>query len=197
MQEKNGAGYCMNKIDIRNLSGMFLIAAPSLRDPNFEHTVVLICDHNQDGAFGLVVNRLLLHSFAPLKAGLEITESTADLPVFYGGPVKPEQGYILYLSHADLYSPSLKISDDLSLTTSRDILVDIAMGKGPQKFLFTLGFSGWAPGQLEAEMMTDSWLIAPSHNGIIFDMPVSERWKAAAHLIGVDLTRVSSRQGSA
>ncbi len=185
----------MKKIDIRNLSGMFLIAAPSLKDPNFEHTVVLICDHTKDGAFGLVVNRVLLSSFIPLHEGLDIKECITDMPVFYGGPVKPEQGYILYSTHSDIYYPSLKINDDLSLTTAREILIDITAGKGPQKFLFALGFSGWAPGQLEAEMMTDSWLVAPSHNSIIFDIPVKERWQAAADLIGVDLRRVFFKQG--
>jgi putative transcriptional regulator len=184
----------MKKIDTRNLTGMFLIAIPSLKDPNFERTVVLICDHTKEGAFGLVVNRILLNSFVPLHSGLDIRDYVVDLPVFYGGPVKPEQGYILY-SSSDIHYPSLKVGDNLSLTTARETLVDITAGKGPEKFLFTLGFSGWAPGQLEQELMTDSWLIAPGHNSIIFDVPVNDRWKAAAKLIGVDMTRVFSRQG--
>ena len=184
----------MNNIDIRDLTGMFLIAVPSLKDPNFERTVVLICDHTKDGAFGLVINRILLSSFAPLHGGLDIKECIVDLPVYYGGPVKPEQGYILY-SSSDIYDPTIKITDNLALTTSKEILKDIASGKGPKKFLFTLGFAGWAPGQLEYELMIDSWLIAPAHNKIIFDKPVNERWKAAADLIGVDLTRVFCRQG--
>jgi putative transcriptional regulator len=117
-----------------------------------------------------------------------------DLPVYYGGPVKPEQGYILY-SSSDLYYPSIKINDSLSLTTSKEILVDVASGKGPAKFLFTLGFAGWASGQLEYELMTDGWLIAPVSNKIIFEIPVNDRWKASAELIGVDLNRVVGRQG--
>ncbi|MBM4135437.1 MAG: YqgE/AlgH family protein [Nitrospira sp.] len=181
-------------IDIKNLSGMFLIAVPSLKDPNFERTVVLICDHTKDGAFGLVVNRILLSSFVPLLGGLDVKESLIDLPVFYGGPVKPEQGYILY-TPVSSYNPSIKINDDLALTTSRGILIDIAAGKGPKQFLFALGFAGWSPGQLEYELMTDGWLVAPMNNKIIFDMPVSERWKAAADSIGVDLTRLVDRQG--
>ena len=184
----------MKNIDIRNLAGIFLIALPSLKDPNFERTVVLICDHTKDGAFGLVINRVLLSSFMPLHEGLDIKECVIDLPVFYGGPVKPEQGYILY-SSSDIYYPSIKINNNLSLTTAKEILIDIAAGKGPGKFLFTLGFSGWAPGQLEYELMSDSWLVAPANNRIIFDIPVSERWKAAAESIGVDLTRVFCRQG--
>ncbi len=191
----------MKNVDIRNLTCMFLIAIPSLKDPNFERTVILICDHTKDGAFGLVVNRILLNSFVPLLGGLDIKECAIDLPVFYGGPVKPEQGYILYLPSrcesipTGSYYPSIKINDNLALTTAKEILIDIAAGKGPKQFLFTLGFAGWAPGQLEYELMTDSWLIAPVNNKIIFDMPVNKRWKAAADSIGVDLTRLVYKQG--
>jgi putative transcriptional regulator len=183
-------------IDITNLSGMFLIAVPSLKDPNFERTVVLVCDHTKDGAFGLVVNRILLNSFFPLQNGLDIKECVVDLPVFYGGPVKPEQGYILY-SSSDMYYPSIKINDSLALTTAKEILIDITTGKGPDKFLFALGFAGWSPGQLEQELMADGWLITPADNKIIFDTPASERWKAAAELIGVDLTRFFCKHGIA
>ena len=184
----------MKNIDVGNLTGMFLIAVPSLKDPNFERTVVLICDHSKDGAFGLVVNRVLLSSFLPLSNGLNIKECNIDLPVYYGGPVKPEQGYILY-SSSDNYYPSIKVNDDLVLTTAKEILRDITAGKGPGRFLFTLGFAGWSPGQLEYELMTDGWLVAPADNRVIFETPVNERWKAAADLIGVDLMRVVCRQG--
>ncbi len=184
----------MKNIDISNLTGTFLIAVPSLKDPNFERTVVLICDHSKDGAFGLVINRILLNSFIPLSGGLDIKECAVDLPVYYGGPVKPEQGYILYAS-MDSYYPSIKINDSLILTTAKEILIDIAAGKGPEQFLFALGFAGWSPGQLEQELMTDGWLVAPAVDKIIFDTPVNERWKAAADLIGVDLMRVVCRQG--
>jgi putative transcriptional regulator len=185
----------MNKIDIRNLTNMFLIAVPGLKDPGFARGVVLICDHSKDGAFGLVINRLLLSSFLPLSSSFDIKECSIDMPVYYGGPVKPEQGYVLYASRHDYY-PSIKIHDNLILTTAKEILADIAHGKGPGKFLFILGFAGWAPGQLESELMEDSWLIAPSDNRVIFDTPVNERWMAAADLIGVDLKRVICRQGS-
>jgi putative transcriptional regulator len=191
----------MKHIDIRNLTGMFLIAVPGLKDPNFERAVVLICDHTKDGAFGLVVNRILLNSFIPLLTGLDIKEYVRDLPVFHGGPVKPDQGYILFSPsrHDPIttgnYYPSIKINDNLVLTTSKEILVDIARGKGPRQFLFTLGFAGWSPGQLEHELMTDDWLIAPVNNKIIFEVPVTKRWKAAAESIGVDFTRLVYKQG--
>jgi putative transcriptional regulator len=173
---------------------MFLIAVPSLKDPNFEQTVVLICEHSKDGAFGLVINRVLVNSFVPFHSGFDIKECIIDLPVFFGGPVKPEQGYVLY-SSSQSYYPSIKINETLSLTTAREILTDIAVGKGPGKFLFALGFAGWSPGQLEHELMADNWLVAPALDRIIFDTPVNDRWKAAAEVIGVDLTRVFCKQG--
>jgi len=191
----------MKHIDIRNLTGMFLIAVPGLKDPNFERAVVLICDHTKDGAFGLVVNKILLDSFIPLLTVLDIKKYVRDLPVFYGGPVKPDQGYILFSSSrydsipAGNYYPSIKINDNLMLTTAKEILVDIATGKGPRQFLFTLGFAGWSPGQLEYELMTDGWLIAPVNNKIVFEVPVTKRWKAAADSIGVDFTRLVYKQG--
>jgi putative transcriptional regulator len=184
----------MKNIEIKNLTCMFLVAVPSLKDPNFERSVVLICDHSKDGAFGLIINRILVSSFVPFHSGIDIKECIIDLPVFYGGPVRPEQGYILY-SSSDMYYPSIKIDDTLSLTTARETLIDIAAGKGPGKFLFALGFAGWSPGQLEYELMTDSWLVAPVSNRIIFDTPVNDRWKAAADSIGVDLARVFCKQG--
>jgi putative transcriptional regulator len=184
----------MTDVNINNLMGTFLIAVPSLKDPNFERTVVLICDHSKDGAFGLVINRILLNSFVPLLNWLEIKESIIDLPVFYGGPVKPEQGYILYEPEENHYA-SIKIHKSLALTTAKDILIDVAEGKGPKKFLFALGFSGWASGQLEYELMINSWLVAPMDNKIIFDVPVNERWKATADSIGIDLTRLVDKQG--
>jgi putative transcriptional regulator len=184
----------MKHIDASNLTGMFLIAFPSLKDPNFEQTIVLICDHTKDGAFGLVVNRILLNSFVPLLGGLGIKDCATDIPVFYGGPVKPEQGYILYTSSKN-YQPSIKINKNLFLTTAKEILIDIAGARGPKQFLFALGFAGWAPGQLEYELTIDSWLVAPANNHIIFDLPVDKRWKATAESIGVDITRLVQRHG--
>jgi putative transcriptional regulator len=184
----------MNNINIKNLTGMFLIAVPSLKDPNFGRTVVLICDHTKDGALGLVVNRVLLNSFVPFLSWFDIKESVLDLPVFYGGPVKPEQGYMLYLPEGSYYT-SIKVNDGLALTTTKEILIDVASGKGPKKFLFALGYAGWAAGQLEYELMMDSWIVAPMDNKIIFDIPVNERWKAAADSIGIDLNRFFYKQG--
>lgn len=181
---------------MENVSGKFLIAVPGLEDPNFRHTVVLICEHSEEGAFGVVVNRIFMNSFRPLLKAFELERTLVDAPIYYGGPVKPEQGYIIYSSFEEKYG-GMKISRQLAVTASKEILFDIAEGRGPERFLFTLGFSGWAANQLDRELMTDSWLIAPLDTNIIFDAPVADRWKLAANSIGVDLERYCSRAGCA
>ena len=181
---------------MENISGKFLIAVPGLEDPNFKHTVVLVCEHSKEGAFGIVVNRILMNSFKPLLKAFEIERSVIDMPIYYGGPVKPEQGYVLYSPYDEKYG-AMKISEDLAVTTSKEILFDIAEGKGPDRFLFTLGFSGWTANQLEEELMMDSWLVAPLDDAILFNSPISERWRMAANSIGVDMERYSSRGGYA
>ncbi len=181
---------------INDISARFLVAAPGLEDPNFRRTVVLICEHSREGAFGLIVNRVLMNSFRPLLKALEIEKTLVDLPIYYGGPVKPDQGYVIYSPYDERYG-AIKVTDGLAVTASKEILCDIAAGKGPDRFLFTLGFSGWAPSQLEEELMTDSWLVAPLDHDLIFDLPVGERWKYAAHSIGIDPERFIARSASA
>jgi putative transcriptional regulator len=182
-------------MDISNMTGKFLIASPGMDDPNFRQSVVLICEHNKEGAFGLVVNKVLMTSFLPLLPAFDITESLVDMPVHYGGPVRPEQGYVIYSSCEALYG-AIRITDNLVLTASQDILRDLAGGRGPRKFIFALGFAGWAANQLEEELLMDFWLVAPSDDRIIFDVPVAERWKSAADLIGVDPQRFFFRSGN-
>jgi putative transcriptional regulator len=165
-------------------------------DPNFSHTVVLMCDHTDEGAFGLVVNRVLMESFQPLLNNFDIAGSSVDMPVFFGGPVKPEQGYIIYTPFNKIYG-SLKVTANIGVTASREMLVDILTGKGPERYLFALGFSGWNSYQLEDELLTDSWLVAPCDEDIIFSMQVRDRWRAAAKQIGVDFHRYSERSGTA
>ncbi len=179
---------------MENASGKFLIAVPGLEDPNFKHTVVLICEHSGEGAFGIVVNRIFMNSFRPLLKALELKRTVVDAPVYYGGPVKPEQGYIIYSPFDEKYG-AIKIAEELAVTASKEILLDIAEGRGPERFLFSLGFSGWSSNQLDQELMTDSWLIAPLDADILFNAPVADRWKLAANSIGVDLERYCGRTG--
>jgi len=181
---------------IENISGNFLIAVPGLNDPNFDHTVILVCEHTKEGAFGLVINKMLMNSITPLLQSLGIEKRGVDFPVHYGGPVNPEQGYVIYSPYDKKYNSTL-IAENLAMTASKDILYDIAAGTAPEKFIFALGFAGWAAQQLEEELMMGSWLVAPADIQIIFSMPVGNRWKAAAGLIGIDLERYCDLSGSA
>lgn len=180
--------------NINDVSGSFLIAVPGLQDPNFSQTVVLVCEHTKEGAFGLVINRILMNSFRPLMDAFDIRTSAVDIPIFFGGPVRPEQGYLLYSPYDGRYG-SIKVSDDLGVTASKDCLHEIAAGKGPERFIFALGFAGWTANQLEEELMTDSWLVAPLDQNIIFETPVAERWRSAASSIGVDFDRLTMKGG--
>jgi len=181
---------------IRNISGNFLIAVPGLDDPNFAHTVVLVCEHTKEGAFGLVINKILMNSITPLLQSLGIERKRLDLPVYYGGPVKPEQGYVIYSPRNKKYD-SIIITEDLAMTASKEILHDIASGNAPERFIFTLGFSGWGADQLEEELMMGSWLVAPADYDVVFRMPVNERWRAASGLIGIDFDRYCDLNGNA
>ena len=181
---------------IENISGNFLIAVPGLNDPNFDHTVILVCEHTKEGAFGLVINKMLMNSITPLLQSLGIEKRGVDFPVHYGGPVNPEQGYVIYSSCSKKYS-SVIISENLAMTASKDILCDIASGKAPEKFIFALGYAGWGANQLEEELMMGSWIVAPADFNVIFNVPDSEKWKAAAALIGIDFDRYCDLSGSA
>lgn len=184
------------KITIHNLTGKFLVAVPGLDDLIFRQTVILICEHTKEGAFGIIVNKILMNSFRSLLNVFEIHGSAIDMPVFYGGPVKPEQGYVLY-SPIDEKHDSIRVTDDIAVTASKKILYDIVEGIGPKEYLFALGFSGWDADQLEEELMTDSWIVVPLDGTIIFEIPVSERWRHAVRSAGVEPDRYISRGGSA
>lgn len=179
---------------VENVSGRLLIASPGLDDPNFKGSIVVVCDHSKDGAFGLVVNRILMDSFRPLLKTFGIERSAVDMPIFYGGPVRPEQGYVIYSPYDEKYG-AIRVTDRLAVTSSKEILRDIAEDRGPDAYIFALGFAGWAPNQLEEELMTDSWLVAPVENDLIFSVPIEERWHAAALSIGVDLNRYINKSG--
>jgi len=183
-------------LDLRN---HFLLAMPSLEDPNFQRTLSLICDHSEHGAMGLVINRPLALTTGEILGHLEleaVTEAVARQPVHYGGPVEPERGFVL---HAPIggWEGTLHIGDQLGLTTSRDILEAIARGEGPDRFLLTLGYSGWGAGQLEDELAQNAWLTCPAESEILFDLPAEERLTAAAARMGIDLDLLSSEAGHA
>ncbi|CDH45564.1 MAG: YqgE/AlgH family protein [Candidatus Competibacteraceae bacterium] len=181
------------------LNNQFLIAMPMLADPNFFQTVTYISEHNASGALGLVINRPLSLTLGQLLDHLQITTDQSELaalPIYHGGPVQPEQGFVLH-SPVGHWEATLRITDHLGITTSRDILHAVAHGKGPQQLLVTLGYAGWGPGQLERELAENTWLSSPADPTILFHTRSDRRWLAAAALLGIDLNLLSADAGHA
>jgi len=181
------------------LTNHFLIAMPALADPNFFHTVTYICEHNRDGALGIVINRPLDMSLGEILSQLDCETGNSDIsgrPVYMGGPVQQERGFVLHQPVGE-WEATLRITDDIGITTSRDILAAIARGDGPGHSLIALGYAGWAPGQLEQEIADNAWLNGPADPEILFNLPDDRRWTAAAALLGVDLTLLSGDAGHA
>lgn len=175
---------------------------PTLADPNFERTVTLVCQHDEEGALGVVINRPLGVSAGVILRQLDIAQTPDHIdesPVFRGGPVQPELGLILHEKTAATgdWDAMIEISDQISLTMSIDILQAMARDEGPKRALIALGYAGWGPGQLDDEMAQNSWLSVPATSEVIFDTPTDKRWDAAARSIGVDLNLLSSQSGHA
>ncbi|MBT8101041.1 MAG: YqgE/AlgH family protein [Gammaproteobacteria bacterium] len=181
------------------LANQLLIAMPGMQDPNFNSTVTLICEHNDDGALGIVINRPLTLKLGGLFEQLDLKIADAKQiqdPVLMGGPVGTERGFVLHES-THSYEHSLAVSSEINLTLSRDIIDAMANGKGPGKSLVALGYAGWEPGQLETEMLANSWLNVPSSPDIVFDLPFAERWAAAAKSLGIDIHQIAPDAGHA
>lgn len=183
-----------------NLTNHLLIAMPNLRDPNFEHTVTYVCEHNANGTMGIVINRPIDIDISEVFEQMEIPVSapaTVDrVPVFLGGPVEEQRGFVLHTGGGD-WDSSLRINENLSVTTSRDILEAMARGEGPEQSLIALGYAGWGSGQLEQEIKDNAWLSAPAELSILFELPPAKRWEAAAGLLGIDLNTLSTESGHA
>lgn len=182
-----------------NLTNQFLIAMPSLKDPNFEKTVTYICAHNEDGAMGIVINKPLGIDLDEIFKQMDIRSdinAAKKKTVFHGGPVHVDRGFILHHSGSE-WDSSIIVSNDICVTTSKDILEAIAVGNGPDEALIALGYAGWASGQLEDELMNNAWLNGPASADIIFNTPHEECWHSAASRMGVDIERLSSDIGHA
>ncbi|MDX1500151.1 MAG: YqgE/AlgH family protein [Woeseiaceae bacterium] len=182
-----------------SLINQLLIAMPGMPDPNFSTTVTLICEHNDEGALGIVINRPLTLRLDGLFEQLDLKSQdpkTAETPVLLGGPVGPERGFVLHGNDAT-YENSIAVSSEINLTLSRDVLDAMAAGRGPKKTLVALGYAGWEAGQLENEMLANSWLSVPATTDIVFDTPFAERWTQAAQTLGVDMTKISPDAGHA
>ena len=182
-----------------SLHNQLLIAMPGMLDPNFSSTVTFICEHNSDGALGIIINRPMSLKLGGLLNQMDVhdaDENAASTPVLNGGPVAPERGFVLHDS-SEKYESTIVVSSDIQLTLSRDVLDSIATGSGPDKSLVALGYAGWQPGQLEYEMLQNTWLNVPASKEIIFDVPFGNRWSSAANSLGVDISRISPDAGHA
>ncbi len=182
-----------------SLTNQLLIAMPGMVDPNFSTTVTLICEHNDDGALGIVINRPLKLSLAGLFEQLDVADPdpiVAKAPVLLGGPVGPDKGFVLH-DHGHSFENSIAVSGDIHLTFSRDILDAMATGSGPNRSLVALGYAGWEARQLENEMLANSWINVPATTDIVFDLPFAERWSAAAATLGIDISRIAPDAGHA
>jgi len=172
---------------------------PALADPNFHHTVTYMCDHNPDGAMGLVINRPLEMGMGELFRYLNINDydiALDDLPIYQGGPVQTERGFVLHSPMGD-WEASMEITPNISMTMSQDIIEAIAHGEGPEHYIITLGYAGWGQGQLEQELASNAWLNGPAESSIIFNTSIEQRWNASAALLGVDISQLSNDVGHA
>ena len=182
-----------------NLTHHFLIAMPNMVDPNFAKTLTFICEHNDQGALGVVVNRPIEMNLHALLEQISIppaTDAFKTVPVHFGGPVQVDRGFVLHMPVGQWQS-TLAVGSEIGLTTSKDILQAVARGEGPSHLLVTLGYAGWAPGQLEHELTQNAWLTVPAQAGVIFDHPPDARLPAAMELLGIDFTQLSEQAGHA
>lgn len=182
------------------LNNQFLIAMPNLADPSFSHTVTYLCQHNDEGALGIVINRPAGLKLGDILEQMKIEascDSINNIPVFAGGPVQQERGFVIHNPGLRKWDSSIATSDNISLTSSRDILEAIARGEGPEHFLIALGYAGWGSGQLEKEMIENAWLNTPCLENILYDVPVNQRWNAAANQLGIDINLLTTPAGHA
>lgn len=182
-----------------NLTHHFLIAMPAMVDPNFARTLTYICEHNEQGALGIVVNRPLDMTLESLFERIDIplgARQFAALPVMFGGPVQTDRGFVLHRP-VGKWQATLPVRDVLGLTSSRDILQSVGSAGEPEEFIVSLGYAGWAAGQLEHELAQNAWLTVAADPGIIFEVPPEERLPAAMQLLGFDLANLSDVAGHA
>ena len=184
-----------------SLANHFLVAMPELKDPNFYQTVTLICQHDEDGALGVVINRpiesLALHDvLSQLELEVKTAPPSRPAPVYAGGPVHNELGLVLHEGLGEWQS-TIPVGEHMGLTSSRDVLESIADGTGPQNALLSLGYAGWGAGHLESEIHQTSWLTVEAQPDLVFATPPHERWRKSMETMGLDLSRLVSGAGHA
>ncbi|PMR74660.1 YqgE/AlgH family protein [Billgrantia endophytica] len=188
----------MQSVQNFGLKHHFLMAMPHLEDPNFAGTLSYLCDHDENGTMGVIVNRPLDITLDALFEQLELEAEESPhrtAPVYFGGPTHKDRGFILHRGKSDAWDSSIQVDSDIALTTSMDILLALAAGRGPAEFLVCLGCAGWEAGQLEAELLDNAWLTVEGRGDILFGVPAEQRLNAAAGILGVDLNLMSREAG--
>jgi len=181
-----------------SLRDHFLLAMPGLEGSNFARSLTYVCEHSASGAMGLVLSHRMPLTLGNIFTQLNIDDRSeaGDRAILSGGPVQVERGFVLHRDNSRWQS-TLAVTDEVSLTASRDILSALGEGKGPETFLMTLGYAGWEAGQLEQEIADNAWLTMPANPEILFHTPSDQRWSAAARQLGIDLNLISATAGHA
>lgn len=186
--------------DTTNLTGKLLIAMPDMGDPRFDHAVIYMCDHSDDGAMGLIVNKPASEvRFSELLEQLSIDDGdlATDVRVHFGGPVETGRGFVLHTSDYMSGAGTMEVTDGIAMTATLDILEDIASGQGPKRSMLGLGYTGWGPLQLEGELMQNAWLVCDATDDILFGRAAEHKWTAALKVLGIDPLMLSASGGSA
>jgi len=179
-----------------SLRNQFLVASPYLQDPRFHGAVIYICEHSGEGALGLMVNQPLDIHLGEILEQLDMEGGELDIPVFSGGPVQQERGFVLHTSERS-WQNTAEVTGDILMTTSRDVLTDIGTGNGPEAYLGCLGYAGWSEGQLEEELASNAWLNCPASPDLLFRTSAEQRYQAVLKAMGVDINQLSESVGHA
>ncbi len=185
--------------DTGYLDGHLLVAMPTMSDPRFARTVIYLCAHTADGAMGLVVNKLLDSlTFPDLleQLGIQTSNTGDEIRVHFGGPVESARGFVLH-STDYMHDASMIVDGNIALTATVDVLKAMADGMGPRRHLLALGYAGWAPGQLDAEIQANGWLLCPADENLVFGTDVISKWSQAVDKIGIDITKLATQSGHA
>jgi putative transcriptional regulator len=182
------------------LEGKILIALPGMPDPRFEKTIIYMCAHSGEGAMGIIVNKPVEGlSFSDLMKKLEVqvTGKTPDMPVLYGGPMETGRGFVLHSGEYESADATLPVAEDVSLTTTIEILRAMSEGRGPQKAIFALGYAGWSPGQIENELRGNGWIHCDADSSLLFGGQFESKWAMALKKLGIDASGLSAHAGRA
>ncbi len=183
-----------------SLANHLLIASPSMQDPNFVHSVIYICEHHIQGTVGLVINRPMKHSLGLVFDQLKIEPTHSEkkqMPLLFGGPLQPERGFVIHRPFGKWQSSLALLPNDVTITTSNDIIRAIANDAGPKDVLVALGYVAWIENQLEQEIMLDSWVVVPFTSALLYDVPFEQRWEAAGMSIGIHMNELTLGAGHA